>query len=71
MTYQFIVAQLFFIMCTVAVAEQTNDELRTWYCLLAFLEEPLSLIMNLLYCSRKQGFVPFPFSSCVGGSPHT
>ena len=50
------------------VAALATDELRAWYCLLAQLEDPLSLIANLLRCSSKQTFTPFPFSPLITGT---
>lgn len=45
-----------------------DEQLRSWYCPLALLDDPVGLILNLLRCAAQQTFLPFPFSSLIRGS---
>lgn len=39
----------------------SDEELLSNYCSLAYIKEPLSLITNLLSCTRGESYNPFPF----------
>jgi hypothetical protein len=49
-------------------ASLDEQELLTWYCPIASLNDPLALVLNLLRCTQKQPYLPFPFTSLNRGS---